>query len=645
MRVQRPWRFVEFAGVRLLTRFALASLMLAVPAVAADAAGLSGAQQAQSPIVDAPLATQRPAATTETPAQPDVADAAPETTATVPEESMEAAPVKPAVTNAAVEPNQMAAPFLPTQAPAPAATPALSVPPTPSGADSAGSSAPPSAPTFADHLHKALDAFVAAPLKGRSAKEIHALREAVAAFYAAHNYAPLWLADGKPTPAAGSVLARLAHASDDGLSLSGLPAPIFAPSGDAAVADALANAEINLTMQVVTYARQASGSRIEPHRIAASIGAKPTVPELPAILTPVAAAGADAGIVLEGFNPPQAGYRALRDKLAELRREMRPMADGLIPRGPPLRIGMSDPRVPLIRAKFGLDTEPASATASLRYDTQVAAAVAHFQKAYGLPASGILTARTIAVLSGGQPSRLKAELLANMEMWRWMPRDMGKDRIEVNIPDFTVRVFRGDQEVWHNKVIVGKPQTATPVFSSAVRYIVVNPYWNVPPSIIRKDFLPKLEQDPTYLTRMGFETFTRNGQLVVRQPPGPKNALGRIKFIFPNDYAVYLHDTPSRTLFVDRRRAFSHGCVRVDEPFGLAQAVLGPHSRWSEQRVERLVGVTRHYINLPKPMPIHLEYFTAFVDSAHHLQLRDDLYGYTRKVDLALGLETKQSYR
>lgn len=655
--MQKAARLVESAGIRLLASgaIALACLPLAGIAVAADASGGAPAPQIQSPLLkplsDAQSALLRlrvaasatvPAAIAAVIAPANASGSGPQTTATIPENAVKVAPAGPLVTKTAVHPDQMPEPLLQTQAPA--SVPAPSAPPAASKTDGEASPAPatPSAPaaaasqpapTFADRLHKALDDFAAAPLEGRDVKERHELRAAIADFYATRQYAPLWLDNSKPDAAAKSVMARLAHAGDDGLSLVGMPAPVFTQNPDG-----LAAAEINLTMQVVAYARQASGSRIEPFRIGRLIGAKPTIPAPAAILTSVAAAGADAGTVLEGFNPPQAAYRALRDKLAELRREM-PMAQGPIPRGPTLRVGMSDPRVPLIRAKFGLDSE--SASKNLRYDTRVAAAVAHFQKAYGLPASGVLTARTLAALSDGQPSRLQAELIANMEMWRWMPRDMGKNRIEVNIPDFTVRAFHDDKMVWGNKVIVGKPKTPTPVFSSLVRYVIVNPYWNVPPSIIRKEMLPKLEQDPTYLARMGFETFTRHGHLVVRQPPGPKNALGRIKFIFPNDYAVYLHDTPARQLFNDKRRAFSHGCVRVDEPFGLAQAVFGPDSRWTEQRVERLVGTTRHYINLPEPMPIHIEYFTAFVDADNHLQLRDDLYGYTRKVALALGLESE----
>lgn len=583
-------------------------------------------------------------AATEELARPGVPGEAPEMTGSLPKNTMESHAVGPAAT-AALEPNQVPDPFFQTAAPATPPAPAAAAPVTPFGPEGSGASgtpaaAAPAAPSFADRLHAALDAYVAKEPKGRDAAEMHMVRDAIAAFYAARNYAPLWVENGKPNEAARSVLARLAHARDDGLSVDDLPAPVFGEgdgheSGD----DKLIAADINLTVQVVAYGREASGSRIEPHRIAALIGAKPKVPEPAQILAPIAAAGANAGTMLEGFNPPQAGYRALRDKLAELRRETRPVALRAIPAGPALKVGMSDPRVPLIRARFGLDAEPTAAQGDLLYDTRVAAAVAEFQKAYGLPASGVLTAPTIAALSGGQPSRLEDELLANMEIWRWMPRDMGKDRIEVNIPDFTVNVFRADQPIWRNKVIVGKPQTPTPVFSNMMRFLIVNPYWNVPPSILRKEMLPHLAQDPAYLSRMGYEVFTRHGHLVVRQPPGEQNALGRIKFMFPNDYSVYLHDTPSRDLFGAARRAYSHGCVRVDQPFGFAQAVLGPGSGWSEQRVKHLIGGGQRFVNLPKPLPIHLEYFTAFVDADGHLQLRDDIYGYARKVDVALGLE------
>jgi murein L,D-transpeptidase YcbB/YkuD len=173
-----------------------------------------------------------------------------------------------------------------------------------------------------------------------------------------------------------------------------------------------------------------------------------------------------------------------------------------------------------------------------------------------------------------------------------------------------------------------------------MQFLIVNPYWNVPQSIIKKEMLPRLSQDPDYLKRLGYEVVSRAGKLSVRQPPGERNALGRIKFMFPNDYAVYLHDTPSRALFGSSRRAFSHGCVRVDQPFLFAETVLGQDNGWSEQRVKRLIGGGERYVYLPKPLPIHIEYFTTYVDDTGRLQLRDDIYGYSHRVKMALGLES-----
>jgi murein L,D-transpeptidase YcbB/YkuD len=224
-----------------------------------------------------------------------------------------------------------------------------------------------------------------------------------------------------------------------------------------------------------------------------------------------------------------------------------------------------------------------------------------------------------------------------MERWRWMPRDMGQERIEVNIPDYTVRVYRGETIIHQARVIVGKPQTPTPIFSNSMQFLIVNPYWNVPPSIIKKEMLPKLKEDPDYLKKLGYEVLPqKGGGFAVRQPPGERNALGWIKFMFPNEHSVYLHDTPTRNLFANAKRAFSHGCVRVDQPFSLAEIVLG--DGWTEERVKGLKGGGERMVKMPRPLPIHIGYFSAFVDEHGKLQLREDIYGYSQKVKAALGL-------
>jgi len=480
-------------------------------------------------------------------------------------------------------------------------------------------------------MQAVLERLVFAEAKPPHAAESQKLNEAIAAFYTMRDFAPLWTSGGVPTQAAKAVIDRLRHAPDDGLDL------VILPDLQGSTDDDMVKADLALTEAVIAYGRAASGGRIDPKTISPLIGEKPETPEPFDILASVSAAGDAAGNVLQAYNPPQKGYQALREKLAEMRREKAPVAKQTIPSGPELTVGMRDPRVTLIRARFGLDVQQATAPEDLVYDTRVAAAIAGFQKTAGLPASGVLTARTIAALSGGQPSRLEDEILANMERWRWMPRDMGETYIAVNIPDFTVAVVRDDQVVTRHRVVVGKPDTPTPVFSNKMQYLIVNPYWNVPQSIIRKEFMPKMGGDLSGLSEQGWQVSSKHGLLTVRQPPGEKNALGRIKFLFPNDYSVYLHDTPSRALFASTKRAFSHGCVRVDQPFSFAETVLN-HS-WSEQRLKGLIGSTERYINLPAPLPIHIEYFTTYVDETGRLQLRDDLYGYSRKVKIALGLE------
>ena len=418
------------------------------------------------------------------------------------------------------------------------------------------------------------------------------------------------------------------------MTVHGIPAGIGAAERD----DDRAILDIALSDAIVSYARQASGSRVDPRSISNLIGSRPELADPKDVLAKVSIAASEAGDVLAAYNPPQPGYKALRGKLAELRQAHAPVARGPIPAGPDLRVGMRDPRVPLVRARFALDGQPTIAPEDLLYDTRVAAAVADFQKTRGLPASGVLTARTVAALSGGQPSRLENEILANMERWRWMPRDLGESRIEVNVPDFTVSVVIDGSEVHRNKVVVGKEGTPTPIFSNTMKFLIVNPVWNVPDSIVKKEMLPKLAEDPDYLHRLGYEVLQKGGRTIVRQPPGERNALGRIKFMFPNDYAVYLHDTPSRSLFATSRRAYSHGCVRVDQPFDFAQAVLGTPG--AEARLKALIGGGKErYVYLPKALPIHIEYFTASVDATGRLQLRDDVYGYDHKVKTALGLE------
>jgi murein L,D-transpeptidase YcbB/YkuD len=492
--------------------------------------------------------------------------------------------------------------------------------------------APPAA--AASHLPAAVEAALAALVSQNlksspvGAGDWRAAREAIRAFYAARDFAPVWVGQKGLTPAGDSALSRLAQADADGLDLSAFALP-KGPLVDTSP-ERLAEAETVISAAVVAYAMQASGARLVPTQISPAISARPSVADPGRALAAVAAA-VDPGAALEDFNPKQKGYLDLRDQLTRLGADA-PATAPLIASGPSLGIGMVDPRVALVRARLGLGADK-DAKNALVYDMRLASAVAAFQRANSLAGNGVLTPATVEALSSDRAARRKAMILANMEMWRWEPRAMGDERIEINIPDYSLKVMNGEDLVHQARVIVGKPDTPTPIFSNELRYILVNPIWRVPDSIIKKEMAPKLAQDPTYLTRRGFEVSQVGDRLVVRQPPGEANALGRILFMFPNEHAVYLHDTPARGLFAASRRAFSHGCVRVEEPMRLAELVMGGMSRgWTTGRLQSLLGATERTVFLPHTIPIHLEYFTEFVDGSGALQDREDIYGIARRV-------------
>ena len=456
-------------------------------------------------------------------------------------------------------------------------------------------------------------------------------RQAIRAFYEGHAFAPVWIDAHGLTPSGRNLAARLAHANADGLDLSAfsLPSPTFAESDP----QRLAEADLTLSAAAVVYALQASGARIKPTSISPYVTARPTIADAAVTLNALVG-DPDPGAALQALNPPQKGYRDLREELAQLL-ETTPAAEEPIAPGPILKIGMVDPRVPLIRAKLGLGSTADGLQAV--YDARIASAVAAFQRSRGLAANGAWTEATSEALTGDPQIRREGAIRANMEMWRWQPRDMGEERIEVNVADYTLHLMRGEDEIHRARVIVGKPDTPTPVFSNSVKYILVNPIWRVPDSIIDKEMKPKLAKDPDWLTNHGYKVTQSGDRMVVEQPPGEANALGRILFMFPNEHSVYLHDTPTRGLFATARRALSHGCVRVEQPMHLAEILLGGAAHgWSERRVESMLGTNERAIFLPAPVPIHLEYFTEFVDETGALREREDIYGLTAKVAATL---------
>lgn len=501
-------------------------------------------------------------------------------------------------------------------------------------------------------------------------------RAAIAAFYAEAKYQPLWLENGRLGERARAAITRIAAAASDGLD----PSAFALPDPEAATGDPAADAatDVGLSVAVVRFAEEATGGRVAPSTISKDITRTPPTVDPKTALAKVAAAG-DPAAVLDGFNPPHEEFRRLKAKLAEIRdrgeeaRQFAPIATG-----PSLKPGMRDPRVPALRERLGLpaaeiatgsigETETASASddellATVEkaiasstdevYDPVLVDAVKSFQSANGLESDGVVGSRTLGLLNG-EPRDEEGEVLANMEMWRWMPRDLGSDYVFVNVPEFMVRVVRDGRQIHETRVVVGKTANQTPIFSDEMEYLVVNPYWHVPESIKIKEMLPEIRANPRgYMARHGYEV-TWEGEVIdpasivwdenamravgIRQMPGEANALGHVKFMFPNKHAVYLHDTPSRALFKRTVRAFSHGCVRVDDPLAFAGAILRDDPDWTVDRLQALYGGPEQRVNLSRHLQVHIAYMTAWVDDKDVLQIRDDLYGHMRKIKEALG--------
>lgn len=469
-------------------------------------------------------------------------------------------------------------------------------------------------------------------------------RTAAEAFYKERNYAPLWSAAGTATDRTKAAIARLKAADTDGLSVADYPTPDFAA---ATTPDALAEADLKLTAAALDYARHAQGGRMHPSRVSADIAYPEHNPEPADVLANLASAK-DVAAALDSYNPQHKGYKALKAKLAELRGTTE-TAPAKIEEGPALKFVkpkkngknaaknapevMDDPRVPQLRTRLGV-TENADDT---KYDETVAAAVRKFQADAELKATGILDNQTVRAMNAPKRGRTIDLVLANMERWRWLPRQLGEPKlgnayVMLNIPDYTLRVMHNGAQAWSTRVVVGKPgKQATPELTETMKYITVNPTWNVPPSIVYGEYLPALQQDPTVMERMGMKVVqNRDGSVHISQPPGAGNALGRIRFNFPNKFLVYQHDTPDKHLFSHDARAYSHGCMRVQNPDMYAEQLLNiamPGQNYSAARIRGMYGNSEIDLRFPTPLPVHIVYHTAFVDDAGHLQTRRDVYG------------------
>ncbi|MCA3555011.1 L,D-transpeptidase family protein [Aestuariivirga sp.] len=481
---------------------------------------------------------------------------------------------------------------------------------------------------------------------GASVRVLPAARDALVAQYAARSFRPIWLSGGKLSERGSDVLKLLAQAGDEGLDpqsylptgLAGFDAPL--PEADPA---AMARLDIDLAAAALRYAHDASGGQFDPARLSRYHNLQP----------PWVAPDKAINVIgnspfpvqyLQALHPAHPAYAAMKKALAELRAEQAAPRHVMIADGAIVRKGEADERIPSVRARLselGFTAEAPGGADPEALDAATSEQLRLFQKQAGIKVTGALGPQTVAALNGSGGAGSVGKLLVNMERIRWLPRDLGRRHVFVNQAAFQATVMKDGKPEWRTRVIVGKPDTQTAVFNDEMETVVFNPSWGVPPSIIAHEYLPKLRRDPAYLDKQGFKVVNRQGKVVssrsvswgsygskvpygIQQPPGAKNALGEIKFLFPNSHNIYMHDTPSRELFEKDVRAFSHGCVRVQNPREFAAVVLG----WTPEEVAAKVeSRASQTVRLKQKLPVHIVYFTAWPDEQGNIVYFNDIYG------------------
>ena len=487
----------------------------------------------------------------------------------------------------------------------------------------------------------------ATPIQVRAAE-----KAAILGFYANRGFKPVWVSPEEGITTNGrAVLAKLAAAGEEGLEPSDyLPTGLsgFTDDGKSLTGNdaALGRADVAITAMVVRYVNELHSGRVLPKRLSGYYDIDPPAADL-TLLIEDAAKAADPLSVLAASAPTHPQYQAFKSELARLR-EVAKSEPEPIPEGPRVKLGQKDPRIPVLRERMleggFLATAPESwkleATADAALDEPLSQALKAFQKKAAIKVTGNFDKATLAALNGDSATRNVERLVINMERLRWLPRDLGTRYIFANQAAFELRVMNNGAEEWQTRVIVGKPNTQTSVFNDEMEFAVINPTWGVPQSIIVKEMLPELQRDPGYLERQGFQVSDNEGNIIpssridwsqfsnrvplnVIQPAGDDNALGEVKFMFPNTHNIYMHDTPKRELFEKEERAFSHGCVRVKDPRRFAEVVLG----WTSEEVADAIESGRSQtVNLPEKLPVYLHYFTAWPQADGSIKFYDDIY-------------------
>ena len=481
----------------------------------------------------------------------------------------------------------------------------------------------------------------------------------VATVYNARDFKPIWLDETGLTPKGRKLIAALEAADQWGLDPNHFKLPEIADAeagADTLNPETWAELDLKITAAALRYASHARGGRIlnPTEQLSSYLDRKPQLKD-PAEVLENLVASADPSIVLHGLHPRHPQFEQLRHKYLALKAEAERPDIVRIPRGTLLRKDMKHAHVTLLRKRLKIavvEPEDGSPFDPELFDDSVLEAVKTFQKDYGIATDGLVgngTRRALNDVAVPDPKKL----LANMEQWRWMPDDLGDTYIWVNIPEFKVRFIRDGNVVHTERIIAGKVSQQTPVFSDELETLYFHPKWHVPQSIKVNEIYPSLARGGSYFRRQNLR-IAYNGRPVnpynmdwsqrdirnyhVYQPPGRGNVLGVVKFTFPNKHQVYMHDTPTKHLFKNKSRTYSHGCMRVRNPVRLAELIVEASNGWSVSDVDQVLKgpVQETPVKLDTKIPVHVTYFTAWVDESGDEKAANDIYGHEKKIKLAL---------
>jgi len=511
-------------------------------------------------------------------------------------------------------------------------------------------------PDFRARFAAALDAHIERTKAGADARDASWLAQ-LRSFYGSREGAPVWVTSKGWNGRAKAAIAEMANAADWGLD----PATFVIPQLHAnAPVEELASAELGLSRATVKYAFHARGGRIDPSSLSLWLDRSENPIYATAVMIDVIS-NPDGAAALRAMHPPYPEFELLREAYVAMRQEIEhpkePDPADSLAMGPSIKVGAWHPDVLVVRRKLQVPAEDGFRS---KFDEKLADALHDYLSERKVRARwGRLDDKARGVLNRPPPPPKKEDLqrlLANMERWRWLPRDLGAFHIWNNLPEMETRIVENGKVIHQERIIVGQPDTQTPVFSERMSQIVFQPEWGVPPSIKVNDLLPKLKAgDYDVLKRRNMRILGLSGKELrptrfkwnkvdirdvgIYQRSGSSNPLGRVKFLFPNKHHVYMHDTNNRALFKASWRLYSHGCVRVRDPERLAVMLLARDKGWDKETVEKLLAngkTPNNKIDLDRPFPVHTVYFTMVPGDDRTIVKHDDMYGHDRRVIQAL---------